>query len=125
MTTAISAFPAELRNRKQWCGFRIVPNGDAKPKKIPVIAATPTRKAKSNDPATWGTLDAAIAGAKTGAYTAVGYALNGDFVGIDLDGERWIVGDSELTEEAQSSGAAPMRRSASAAKAFTFCFGAS
>ena len=97
-------FPLEaMRGRRQWCGFKIVPQPDGKkPKKIPVVAPTASRKASSTAPATWSTFDDAICGLVNGVYTAVGYALAGDVVGIDLDGDRWITGDGKLTQEAHT-----------------------
>lgn len=96
---ASGSLPAELIERRQWVGCRIVPQGKAKPKKIPVIATDPHKNASSTNPATWSTFAEARAGLAQGHYQAVGYVLAGDIVGIDLDGERWVVGDGKLAEE--------------------------
>ena len=99
----LRGFPLEaLRQRRQWCGFQIVPQPQGKkPKKIPVVATNASRKASSTKSDTWSTFDEAIRGLANGAYTAVGYVLAGDEVGVDLDGERWVVGDGKLSQEAQ------------------------
>lgn len=99
---AIANVPAVLRQRRQWVGFKLVANGDGKPKKVPAIATDPDKNASSTRPATWRSYREARAGLKAGRFDAIGYALNGDVVGIDLDGERWVVGDGELSEEAQA-----------------------
>jgi len=102
-TGALSRFPiAEMKQRHQWIGFKLFPNGKGKPKKIPVLCTAPSELASSTAPQTWGAFDAAVTGLAAGNYTAIGYALDGDIVGIDLDGERWVVGDDELSEEAQT-----------------------
>ena len=77
---ALHNVPEQLRQRNQWVGF-IVANGT----KTPVIADAPKRKAKSTDPATWRSFDLAIKGLERGDFNAVAYALNGDFIGVDLD----------------------------------------
>ena len=99
---AARSVPAELKARWQWVGFKIIPNTGGKPKKIPVRADSPDRQAKSTYPSTWDTFDTAAQGLADGAYGAVGYALAGDIVGIDLDGERWVAGDGALSQEAQA-----------------------
>jgi len=102
-TAALSGLPIqEMKQRRQWCGFRIYPQPKGKPRKIPVIAMDPDAAASSTKPATWSTFDAALKGLAGGAYSAVGYALAGDVVGIDLDGERWVAEDGELSKEAQA-----------------------
>ena len=99
---AACSLPAELKERRQWVGCRLVPQRKTKPKKIPVVATDPGKNASSTNPATWSTFAEARAGLAQGHYQAVGYVLAGDVVGIHLDGERWVVGDGELSEEAQT-----------------------
>jgi hypothetical protein len=92
-----------MKQRRQWVGFKIIPAaGKAKPDKIPVVATDPERKASHSRPGTWSTFQEALRGLAKGWYTAVGYALAGDIVGIDLDGERWVVADKEPSGEAQA-----------------------
>lgn len=100
----LRSFPLEeMRQRRQWCGFNIVPQPQGrKPKKIPVVATNASRKASSTDSKTWSTFDEAISGLAKSEYTAVGYALAGDVVGVDLDGEGWVAGDGKLSQEAQA-----------------------
>ena len=72
--------PLELKSKCSWVGFK-ANNGN----KTPCIADTPHRKASSTNPQTWRTYGTAIAGLRRGDYDAIGYALNGEEVGIDLD----------------------------------------
>ncbi|HEX2973108.1 MAG TPA: hypothetical protein VHP11_12295 [Tepidisphaeraceae bacterium] len=100
----LKRFPVEaMRQRSQWCGFQIVPQpGGKKPRKVPVVVPDACRKASNTDSSTWRGFDDAVRGLADGNYTAVGYALAGDVVGIDLDGERWVADDGKLSEEAQA-----------------------
>lgn len=101
LVEVLRAFPLrEMRDRRQWCGFRIIPQAGGKPRKTPVMVGMTGRCAKSTDPTTWTTFDAALQGLADGAYSAAGYALAGDIVGIDLDGQRWVDADGRLTAEA-------------------------
>ena len=94
-------FPLEaMRQRRQWCGFKLIPNPPGKPEKNPVIADAPGRNANSTDANTWRTFDEAVAGLVARNYTGIGYALDGDIVGVDLDGERWVTDAGEPTAEA-------------------------
>ena len=103
LVEALRAFPLrEMRDRRQWCGFRIIPQAGGKLRKTPVMVEMVDRCAKSTDPATWTTFDAALQGLADGAYSAAGYALAGDIVGIDLVGQRWVGGDGRLTAEASA-----------------------
>jgi len=103
LVEALSAFPLdEMRQRRQWCGFRIIPQPTGKPRKVPVMVEMVDRCAKSTEPATWATFDAAVRGLADGAYSAAGYALAGDVVGIDLDGQRWVDADGRLSAEANA-----------------------
>ena len=72
--------PEDLRGSSQWVGFRV--DGD---KKTPFIADAPSRKASSTDRNTWRSFDTAIAGLRKGDFNAIAYALDSDFVGVDLD----------------------------------------
>jgi primase-polymerase (primpol)-like protein len=90
-----------MRARRQWVGFRLFPR-EGKPDKIPVIATTPNKNASATGPATWRSFDETLSGLADGAFSAVGYALAGDIVGIDLDGSRWMTPEGKLTEESSS-----------------------
>jgi putative DNA primase/helicase len=82
------AIPAELRDRPQWVVFRFEPNpGKPKPKKMPYRVDNPSRRAASDDPASWATFDAAAALVTAGKADAIGYCFAADdpFVGVDLD----------------------------------------
>lgn len=69
--------PAELRALPQWVGRR---------GKMPLNPAT-GEGAKAGVPSTWGTLQAALAGVKSGRFEGIGFefATGGGLVGIDLD----------------------------------------
>lgn len=86
MNTAfdVSRIPQALRRRQSWvCWF--VGYRDGKATKILLNPRT-GRAAKSNDPATWSTLDAAIATATARGY-GIGYVFSDadPFTGVDLD----------------------------------------
>ncbi len=72
--------PEILRSRAQWVGFKV--DGD---KKTPFIADAPRRKASSTNRKTWRSFDTALAGLKRGDFSAIAYALDSDFVGVDID----------------------------------------
>ena len=78
--TSIETIPTVLKQRAQWIGFRLR-NG----KKIPCIADSPTTKACCNQERTWRSFAVAARGLQQRLYDAVAYALNGDFIGVDLD----------------------------------------
>ena len=72
--------PVALKNKCSWAGFMV--NGG---NKMPCVADAPHHKASSTNPLTWRTYEAALEGLKQGDFNAIGYALNGDFIGVDLD----------------------------------------
>ncbi|MGE5611217.1 MAG: hypothetical protein ACM359_18350 [Bacillota bacterium] len=82
-------------------GFKLIPKASEKPDKRPITIADPSQNAKCNAPDTWGTFDDALRQLEDRRCSAIGYALNNDIVGIDLDGARWIRDDGSLTDEAQ------------------------
>ena len=91
---ALELVPQELRNRDQWVGFRLAMEGKKLGKK-PVVATEADRFAKCNDSSTWRPFADAIAGLSGRQYQAIGYALNRDYVCIDMDGcvdERGQIG---------------------------------
>lgn len=79
--------PAVLRSLPQWvCWRHEAVNG--RQTKIPYDPKQPMAKAKSNDPATWGTFEQAIERyRKDGRFSGVGFTFSRDdpFAGIDLD----------------------------------------
>jgi putative DNA primase/helicase len=87
-TLAVEAIPVELRERRQWVVFRFEPNpGKPKPRKVPYRVDAPTRRAASDDPASWATFEEAAAIVASGQADAIGYCFAADdpFVGVDLD----------------------------------------
>lgn len=76
----VHEIPAVLREKPHWVGFS---NRDGQ--KVPCMADRPNRKPSSTDPATWRSFAITLAGLRVRRYDAVAYALNGDFVCVDLD----------------------------------------
>jgi hypothetical protein len=80
--------PAELRERPQWVAWCYeVRKG--RQTKVPVMPSGGGR-AKSNDPSTWGTFDAALTCCQRHGHPGIGFvfAADDDFFGIDLDACR-------------------------------------
>jgi len=79
--------PPELAGRRQWTGYRLEWNAKGgRWEKVPVDPLT-GRRAKTNDPRTWGSIADAIAGLERFRCDGVGFVLNEDdpFAGLDLD----------------------------------------
>ena len=76
----LANIPQDMKSSPQWVGFRIMGED-----KTPYVADAPHRKASSTDQNTWRTFETAVAGLRTGVFHAIAYALNGDFIGVDLD----------------------------------------
>lgn len=82
----LDKIPTLLRELPQWVLWRII-DRDGGPTKVPVMPSG--AYAKSSDPATWSTFDAARA-ALTSDHAGLGFVFRagGGLVGIDLDGCR-------------------------------------
>ena len=95
MLENLSAVPDDLRRVDRWVCYRTRPKPSGKLDKIPMQACG--AEARTNDPSTWTTFDAATAAAQASASLAgVGFVFHGDgIVGIDLDD---AVGDDGLLE---------------------------
>ncbi|MDP9437460.1 MAG: hypothetical protein M3P49_01720 [Actinomycetota bacterium] len=81
---------AEMAEHTQWVGWRYGrerPNG--KREKVPINPRT-GRKARSDDPTTWGTIEEAKWALSTKDLDGIGFMLTGEdpFVFVDLDGCR-------------------------------------
>lgn len=86
LQTLFDRIPQELRDRPQWVGFDLKQNGDApKPKKFPKVAPWGKDNASPTDAATWRSSEDAKNGLHRRNYNAIGYALDRDFVVVDLD----------------------------------------
>lgn len=79
------SIPRELRDRAQWVCWRAETRGN-KPTKIPY--GTDGKCAKSNDPSTWDTFEAAAE--CSWSYSGIGFVFSQSdpYCGIDLDGCR-------------------------------------
>jgi putative DNA primase/helicase len=79
--------PAELRERRQWVAWRyqFAPDRN-KPCKKPICSATGL-EASTTDPATWGTMSAAMERCRQDELDGIGFVFseNDPFCGIDLD----------------------------------------
>lgn len=80
------AIPPELRDRRQWVGWRLAERGAAKPTKEPLRPFNGAR-ASTTDPFTWGTFEQAL---DCPGADGVGFVFSQDdpYVGVDLDGCR-------------------------------------
>lgn len=85
----MGTIPEELKALNQWVTWRGINRGGPKPSKVPHNPAT-GRWAKTNDPRTWGSYEAATAAAEAQGMSGVGFVFTADdpYVGIDLDGCR-------------------------------------
>lgn len=81
----IASIPTVLIARPQWVTWRYE-RRHGKWTKIPIKANTGAH-ARSDDPSTWGTFDAALTAYRTRALDGVGFVFSGDdpYAGIDLD----------------------------------------
>ena len=76
--------PQELRQHDNWVCWRLIERSGNKTK-IPFNALTGAG-AKSNEPETWTSYEAALQALNTGSYDGVGFMFsNSPFVGIDID----------------------------------------
>jgi putative DNA primase/helicase len=92
-----AAIPPELRDRAQWVAWKLTRRKqDKKPTKLPFDPAT-GRMASSTDPATWGTLEQALARVDQGGYDGVGFVFTDadPYTGIDLDYALDEAGEAE------------------------------
>jgi len=82
--------PAFLKGLRQWVLWRLEPDKEGRPTKVPYQANG--YHAKSTDPGTWTdyrtAVTAAIAAGGINNTQGIGFVVNGDIVGFDLDGCR-------------------------------------
>src|SRR5664280_2616210 len=81
----LESVPTYLRNLKIWVLYKLIPRPDSeKPAKKPCMPNW--KDAKTNDPATWSSLDEVLSAYKTGAFDGIGIMLNGSgIVVMDFD----------------------------------------
>lgn len=86
LTTDLEKIPSELKTRRQWVVWR-VEDWEGKPTKVPYNPVIPEKRAKSDDPGTWGTFDKALSTARSGDFSGVGYEFSfyDPYCGVDLD----------------------------------------
>ena len=81
--------PSELKKRNQWVAWKLEQReGASKPTKVPVNPHT-LRNASCNDPASWGSFEAALGASRNNhSIAGIGFVFTDDdpYVGIDLDG---------------------------------------
>jgi hypothetical protein len=95
-----------LTTQKRWVVWqwmsRTDKNGEVQWTKPPYRPDHPKMKAKSNDPSTWGSYEAAVAAVKAGLADGIGYMLlDSEIAAADLDKCRNVL-TSELCDWAQS-----------------------
>src|SRR4051812_27318532 len=78
--------PDELKARKQWVVWRYQFR-DGKWTKVPYQPAHPQWQAKTDDPSTWSTFDAAWKALLAGDFDGIGYVFSVDdpYFGVDVD----------------------------------------
>jgi putative DNA primase/helicase len=83
---AINRIPAELKERPQWVLWKREVRG-GKATKVPYQARRPRSKARTDDPSTWATFDAAWAAYLRGGFDGIGFVFSADdpYFGCDLD----------------------------------------
>ena len=80
-----ASIPGEMKALPNWILYRLEDRGGEKPTKVPYTVGGPC--AKTNDPSTWATFDAALAAFQKGGYAGLGFVFTGTpYVGIDIDG---------------------------------------
>jgi hypothetical protein len=79
-------FPAELANLPNWVCWRLEPDKNNRPAKVPYCPAT-GRKANSGNPATWSSLELALRARAQYDYSGVGFVFTeqSGVVGVDVD----------------------------------------
>lgn len=92
--------PSELKNLKQWCFFKLIPDQKrGKNKKVPFNAYT-GEFGRSNDESTWSDFETAVAAKEEFNGDGIGFYFKAPYLGIDLDNipeelERYKNGDNE------------------------------
>ena len=82
---AVENIPAELKQGRHWLCWRLE-RVKERWTKVPYRPFGPLRKARSNDPGTWGTFEQALRYWRSHPeITGIGIAFADDLVGIDLD----------------------------------------
>lgn len=79
----ISGIPRNMKTVKQWVVWKLEERG-GKPTKVPYNSISGER-AKSNDPSTWNTLEAAMKANSASKYSGIGFMFANGFAGVDLD----------------------------------------
>jgi primase-polymerase (primpol)-like protein len=95
----------KITTQRRWVVWRwekrIRKDGTVKLTKPPFQAACPSKKAKSNDPSTWGTYEEALAAVSAGKANGIGFMLkDSEIAAVDLDHVRDSI-TGELVEWAR------------------------
>lgn len=84
--------PAEMKEACRWLLYKVIPNGDKKPRKVPYYVSGEPRNGAMDTPedvAQFATFDDAARAFQAGRYAGLGFALGRDgggfWQGIDLD----------------------------------------
>jgi hypothetical protein len=85
----LAALPAAIQpltSHKRWIVWKLEKTKSGKSTKVPYRANDPSKKARSNEPATWSDYATALAAFQAGKADGIGYVLtDGDIGAIDLD----------------------------------------
>ncbi len=78
--------PEQLKSYPHWVCYRLEDHKKPKLDKVPYDPKT-GKRAKANDPKTWGTYEQAVKVAKNSKYSGIGFFFGKDdpFCGVDLD----------------------------------------
>lgn len=81
----IEGIPRQLRDSALWCCWKYtLREGSDKPTKEPYSPMT-GKKARSNDPSTFGRFEQAVFALEMGGYDGIGIGIFGDICAIDID----------------------------------------
>lgn len=92
--------PSELKELKQWCFFKLIPDPKRdKQKKVPFNAYN-GEFGKSNDESTWSDFETAVSAKEKFNGDGIGFYFKAPYLGIDIDNvsndlERFKLGDIE------------------------------
>ena len=86
MASTYDKIPPELRSRRQWVVWRMIP-AKPKPKKIPFQPRQHKKMASTTDPTTWARYDEAVQAYEDHPFSGIGFVFTKDdpFTGVDLD----------------------------------------
>jgi len=84
---SLDQIPSEIKKLRQWVVWKLEPDENGNPTKIPYNPGNPEFKASTTNAKTWGTFSQAVTTAKTDCFQGIGFVFSKDdpYAGIDLD----------------------------------------